>query len=66
MMKMRLVLVVGMVALICLSSPSVKAEDPKAEPEAAAEPEPAAEPESTHDAKHAGSSKSETKGNVLH
>lgn len=56
---MRIVL---FVALVCLSV-SVRAEDPKAEPESAAEPEPAAEPESTHgDAKHSGSSTSETKG----
>jgi len=55
---MRIVL---FLALVCLSM-SVKAEDPKAEPESAAEPEPAAEPESTHDdAKHSGSSTSETK-----
>ena len=59
MLKMRFVLFLVM-ALVCLSM----AEDPKAEPESAAEPEPAAEPESTHDdAKHSGSSTSETKGN---
>lgn len=62
-MKMRVILFLGLLALICSS---VEAEDPKAEPEgAAAEPEPNAEPESSHDGhdhKGAGSSKSETKG----
>jgi len=58
MMKMRIVLVIGLLAVLCLS---VRAEDPQAEP-AAAEPEPNAEPESTahDDHKHAGSSKIES------
>jgi len=61
MMKMRLILLLGMLALVFVSA---KAEDPQAEPESAAA-EPAAEPEAeAGDAKHSGSSKSETKAST--
>ncbi|CAG7833556.1 unnamed protein product [Allacma fusca] len=45
MMKMRWILLLGLFAVLCLSS--TNAEDPKAEPETAAEPEPETTDEDT-------------------
>ena len=52
MLRMRWVLLFGLLAVLCLST--VTAEDPKAEPES--EPEAEAEPKADEDNKQAGSS----------